>query len=68
MGLILQLKMFGLMNCMNKQFKYGKEKKAGQDKMVELLMIQGLRFFSSGKKLVKVNLPSIFWGLARQDR
>lgn len=47
---------------MNKKFKCGKHERARLDKMIKLLMMQGVRP-SSTKKLAKVYMPSTFCGL-----
>ena len=52
--------MLEFMDSMRQEIKRGKEEKARQDKMIELLMMQGARPSSSTKKLAKVNMPSTF--------
>lgn len=42
-GLKFQLKMFKFLDSMNQKLKHGKNKRAGQDKIMELLMMQGDR-------------------------
>ena len=64
-GLSFQLKMLEFMDSMRQEIKRGKEKRARQDKMIELLMMQRARPFSSTKKLAKVNMPSTFSGLGK---
>ena len=58
--------MLEFMDFVNQELKQGKENKARQDKINELLMMQGARPSSSRKKLVKVNMSSTFANLARQ--
>ena len=60
-GLSFQFKMLEFMDSMRQEIKRGKEERARQDKMIELLMMQGAR--PSIKKLAKVNMPSNFFGL-----
>ena len=62
-GLKCQLKMLEFMDFVNEELKRGKEERARQDKMIELLMMQGSRPSSSTKKLAKVYMPSTFLGL-----
>src|ERR1700738_1744885 len=64
-GLKFQLKMLEFMDSVNQELKRGKEERARQDKMIELLMMQGTRPSSSTKKLAKVNMPSTFSGLGK---
>ena len=64
-GLSFQLKMLEFMDSMRQEIKRGKEERARQDKMIELLMMQGARPSSSTKKLAKVNMPSTFSELGR---
>ena len=64
-GLSFQLKMLEFMDSMRQEIKRGKEERARQDKMIELLMMQGARPSSSTKKLAKVNMPSTFSGLGK---
>ena len=64
-GLSFQLKMLEFMDSMGEEIKHGKEEKARQDKMIELLMMQGARPSSSTKKLAKVNMPSTFSRLGK---
>ena len=64
-GLKFQLKMLEFMDSVNQELKRGKEERARQDKMIELLMMQGARPSSSTKKLAKVNMPSTFSGLGK---
>jgi hypothetical protein len=64
-GLKFQLKMLEFMDSVNQELKRGKDERAHQDKMIELLMTQGTRPSSSTKKLAKVNMPSTFSGLGK---
>jgi hypothetical protein len=64
-GLKFQLKMLEFMDSVNQELKRGKDERARQDKMIELLMTQGARPSSSTKKLAKVNMPSTFSGLGK---
>lgn len=45
-----QLKILEFMDFMNQELKCGKEEKANKMKIIVLLIMQGLRFFSSTKK------------------
>ena len=67
-GLSFQLKMLEFMDSMRQEIKRGKEERARQDKMIELLMMQGARPSSSTKKLAKVNMPVPSLDLARLGR
>lgn len=64
-GLKFQLKILEYVDFVNQEFKHGKEKKAPQDKMIKLIMMQGARVSSSTKMLAKVNMPSIFFGFGK---
>jgi hypothetical protein len=64
-GLKFQLKMLEFMDSMNQELKRDKDERACQNKMIELLMMQGARPSSSTKKLAKVNMPSTFSGLGK---
>jgi hypothetical protein len=64
-GLKFQLKMLEFMNSVNQELKRGKDERARQDKMIELVMMQGARPSSLTKKLAKVNMPSTFSGLGK---
>ena len=59
-GLSFQLKMLEFMDSVNQEHKRRKEKKAQQDKIIKLFMLQGTRLSSSTKKFAKVNIPSTF--------
>ena len=63
-----RLKIVELMDSINQELKRGKDKRAQQDKMIELLIMQGTRPSSSTMKLTKVNMPSTFsrFGKARK--
>ena len=67
-GLKFQLKMLEFMDSMNKELKRSKEKRARQDKVIELLMMQGARPSSSTKKLAEVNMASIFLRLGKAKK
>ena len=56
------LKMLEFMNFVNQEIKCGKEKRARQEKVIELLIMQGTRSSSLTKKLAKANMPSTFFG------
>ena len=64
-GLNFQLKMLEFMDSMRQKIKRRKEERARQDKMIELLMMQGARPSFSIKKLAKVNMPSTLSGLGK---
>ena len=64
-GLKFQFKMREFMDSVIQEFKRGKQKMARQDKIIELLMMQGARPSSSTKKLAKVNMPNIFSRLGK---
>ena len=64
-GLSFQLKMLKFMDSMRQEIKCGKEKRTQEDKMIELLMMQGIQPSSSTKKLAKVKMPSTFLGLGK---
>jgi hypothetical protein len=57
--------MLEFMDIVNQELKHGKDKRARQDKMIELLMMQRARPSSSTKKLAKVNMPTTFSGLGK---
>ena len=57
--------MLEFMDSMRQEIKCGKEERARQDKMIELLMMQGARPSSATKKLAKANMPSTFSGLGK---
>ena len=57
-GLKFQLKMLEFKDFMNQYLKCGKKKRAQQDKMIELLMMQGVRHFSLTKELAKISIPN----------
>jgi hypothetical protein len=67
-GLKFQLKMLEFMDSVNQELKRVKDERARQDKMIELLMMQGARPSSSTKKLAKVNMPSTFSGLGNAKK
>lgn len=48
--------------------KSGKRKKAQQDKMIDLFMIQGARHSFFAKKLAKVNMPNTFSRLGNEGK
>ena len=53
------------MDSMNQELKGSKKKRAQQDKIVKLLMMQGVRLTTSKKKLAKVNMSSTFSRLGK---
>ena len=53
------------MDFVKQEFKCGKNKRAQQNKNMKLFMIQGARFFSSTKKLAKVNMQSSLSGFGK---
>ena len=67
-GLKSQLGVHKFMNFLNQNLKTGKDKKAQDEKMIELLMMQGVRLSSSTKKLAKVYMPSTFLRFGKEDK
>ena len=57
-GLKFQFKMLELMNSVYQELKHDKEKRARQDKMIKLLMMECTGHFSLTNKLAKVNMPN----------
>jgi hypothetical protein len=67
-GLKFQLKMLEFMDSVNQELKRGKDKGVRQEKMIEFLMMQGVRPSSLTKKLAKVNMPITFSGLGKAKK
>jgi hypothetical protein len=63
-----QMKMLEFINTVNQELKRRKEERDRQEKLIELLMMQGSRPSSSTKKLAKVNMPSTFSGLGKAKK
>jgi hypothetical protein len=51
--------MLKFMDFVNNELKRGKDKRARQDKMIKIFMMQHAWPFSSTKKLAKINMPII---------
>ena len=64
-GLKLQLKMLEYTEFINQELKRRKSKKARQDKIMEIFMMQGARLSSLTKKLAKVNMSRTLSGLGK---
>jgi hypothetical protein len=67
-GLNFQLNMLEFMDSMNQELKCDKNKKARQDKMIELVMMQGARPSSTTKKLAMVDMPMTFFGFGKSKK
>ena len=53
------------MEFVNQELKCEKEERTRQDKMIELVIMDGARPSFSTKKLAKVNMLSTFYGLSK---
>jgi hypothetical protein len=67
-GVRFQLKMLEFVDFGNQNLKCGKDERASQDKLIELLMMQGARPSSSTKKLAKVYMLNTFLELGKANK
>ena len=67
-GLKFEFKMLEFVDFVNLEFKHDKDKRAQQDKMIELFMMQNAISSSPTNRLAKVNMPSSFMGLGKAKK